>query len=122
MVSGLQHLPHAPVASRALADPVELQAVSALGLRLASSWEVIERGEDFVWAGAAAKSWGAAVEQSVQATLDRAAEELEALRGIAEIAAEDLLLQPPSGPSAAERLCQLLDSWRSLQTVSCRTG
>ncbi len=109
MISGLQHLPHAPVASRALADPAEMQAVSALGLRLASSWEVIERGEDFVWAGAAAKSWGAAVEQSVQATLGRAAEEMDALRGIAEIAAEDLLLQPPSGPFAAELLCQLLE-------------
>ncbi len=109
LISRLQHLPQAPVAERPLASPAELEAVERLGARLESSWEVVERGEDFVWAGAAARSWGAAVEQRVHEALNRAADELRSLKEIGEAAAEDVLLPPPSGPAAAAKLGELLE-------------
>ena len=77
---------------------------------------------DFVWAGAAAKSGSAVVEQSVQATLNRAAEEFDALRGIAEIVAEDLFCRPRVESRPWRGLCHLSNSWRGVQMISWMPG
>jgi very-short-patch-repair endonuclease len=109
LISRLQPLPQAPVAGRPLTTADELAAVRQLGARLASSWQVVERGEDFVWAGAAIASWDAAADQVVHERLKAAAVELAALREISEAVAEDLLLVAPAGALAAATLGELVD-------------
>ena len=69
LIAELQHLPQAPVAERPPMDEAELSAVGELGKRLHAAWAVVERGEDFLWRGASAESWGAGVEQRITAEL-----------------------------------------------------
>jgi very-short-patch-repair endonuclease len=104
LIARLQHLPQAPVARRGPAGERELTAVVEMGNRLRSTWEVVERGEDFAWRGATASDWNASVEQRVQARLDDAEARLEALAAVAEAVADDLLLDPPAGPREADDL------------------
>ena len=103
-IATLQQLPQAPVATGAPA----LDDVRELGLRLQGTWEVVERGESFVWHGATAPAWNAAVEQRVRASLETLASRLDGLRASAEAVCEELLLDPPPGPHAARDLAALL--------------
>jgi Protein of unknown function (DUF4011)/AAA domain len=97
-IAELQHLPQAPVAERAPQDIVELSAVRELGERLHAAWAVVERGEDFLWRGATAESWGAGIEQRITTELRDLRKAAEVLQTMGDDMAEDLLLDPPTGP------------------------
>jgi hypothetical protein len=107
-IAELQHLPQAPVAPSPPSGPRELSIIRELGERLAATWMVVERGEDFVWRGATADSWGASVEQRIVAKVNELAGRLETLRQVSDAIAEDLLLDPPVGPTAAVSLAAVL--------------
>jgi very-short-patch-repair endonuclease len=107
-IAELQHLPQAPVAGRPIADIGELSTIRDLAEQLRSTWEVIDRGEDFAWRGATANTWGAAVEQRVQAELSTALAALGRFTDVAGSVADDLLLAAPRGPAAAVRLARLV--------------
>jgi very-short-patch-repair endonuclease len=111
-IAALQHLPQAPVAKRPPSGTEEISTIRELGERLRSTWEVVERGEDFEWRGAAATNWGAAVEQRVQSAIAALEGRRTALRTVAEAVAEDLLLEPPTGPAAAAELAGVLEHLR----------
>jgi very-short-patch-repair endonuclease len=108
-IAGLQHLPQAPVAQRPVADPSELATARDLSELLRSTWEVVERGEDFVWRGAAAESWTATVEQHVQSILEAALEALSDVVDLGATLADDLLLTSPAGIPDTRRLAMLAD-------------
>ncbi|RKQ90984.1 uncharacterized protein DUF3320 [Solirubrobacter pauli] len=107
-IAGLQQLPHAPVAEHAPASRAAVGELEDLAKQLESTWAVVERGEDFVWRGAAATEWTTAVGQRVLARLEQLATRLDSLRTVAETVTEDLLLEPPAGPHAARELAALL--------------
>ena len=104
-IAALQGLPQAPVAAR---EPEDIDAIRELGERLRSTWEVVERGDDFVWRGAAAPEWSNTVSQRVSAALQALSARLDDLRGATETASEDLLLEPAAGPRAAREQSALL--------------
>ncbi len=108
-IAELQHLPQAPPAGRVAGSVEEIADLRELAQRLRGTWEVVERGEDFVWRGASASGWHAQTEQRVVAALDAAEAGLSGLRAVAEDAAADLLLDPPAGPRAARRLRAVIE-------------
>jgi very-short-patch-repair endonuclease len=108
-IAELQHLPQAPVAWRAIEGPDELAMIRELAERLRSSWEVVERGDDFVWRGTSLDRWNATTEQRVQAMLDALLSALDGLRTVSEAVAQDVLLDLPRGPRDVKQLSDILD-------------
>jgi very-short-patch-repair endonuclease len=104
LIAALQHLPQAPVAAQPLADAEQLGTIRELSAQLSGSWDVIDRGDDFLWRGASTRSWSASVEQEIQAAVGQGLTTLEALGNISGIVAADLLLVEPAGPAAAAKL------------------
>jgi hypothetical protein len=107
-IAQLQHLPQAPVAPNPPSGQEELSTIRELGEQLAATWTVVERGEDFLWRGATADSWGASVEQRIVAKLTELVGRLDMLRQVSDAIAEDLVLDPPAGPNAALSLAAVL--------------
>ena len=108
-IAELQHLPQAPVAERPPETMDELSEVWEMGQRLHAAWAVVERGEDFLWRGATAESWGASVEQRITMKLHDLRQAAQALQATADGMAEDLLLDPPAGPRNVPALASLVE-------------
>jgi very-short-patch-repair endonuclease len=100
-------VPQAPVAASPIADAAQLEAIRELAERLRSTWEVVDRGGDFVWRGASASAWSATTEQRVRTTLRDALDALDALAEVVGVTSGDLLLDEPPGPAATERFVAL---------------
>jgi hypothetical protein len=104
-----QHLPQAPVAERPPENMDELSEVWEMGKRLHAAWAVVERGEDFLWRGAIAETWSASIEQRITTKLHDFRQAAQALQATSDGMAEDLLLDPPTGPRNVPALASLVE-------------
>ena len=124
--SQLDHLPNTPVPSTDVSGltPEEFTLLRSAAEQLGRSWNVVERGDSFLWRDLEDPSAGAAREAGLRAAVERCRDALIAVEATAVNVVDELQLAEQVEPGSIDHLITLLElidrrpptSWRLLTT------